>query len=58
MVPVDDKHRMQGAALKAAIKKDREAGLIPFYVSIKITIVHHLLELALQPNSVFEILYN
>ncbi|CAA9996214.1 unnamed protein product [Nesidiocoris tenuis] len=32
MVPVDDKHRMQGAALKAAIKKDREAGLIPFYV--------------------------
>ena len=30
----DEKNSLRGATLEAAIKEDREAGLIPFYVSV------------------------
>lgn len=33
LIPTDDRYRMSGAALEEAIKKDRENGLIPFFVS-------------------------
>ncbi|XP_073823149.1 aromatic-L-amino-acid decarboxylase isoform X1 [Musca autumnalis] len=33
-VPSDDKNSMRGEALEAAIKKDLEAGLIPFYAVV------------------------
>lgn len=32
LVP-DDNNKLRGETLEAAIKEDREAGLIPFYVS-------------------------
>lgn len=32
-VPADDNNSLRGDALEAAIKKDLDAGLIPFYVS-------------------------
>lgn len=33
LVPSDDKLRLRGSALRQAIAKDKENGLIPFYVS-------------------------
>jgi hypothetical protein len=33
LVPSDDKLRLRGNALRQAIAKDKENGLIPFYVS-------------------------
>lgn len=32
-LPTDDENRLRGETLEKAIKEDREAGLIPFYVS-------------------------
>jgi len=34
LVPSDDKLRLRGNALRQAIAKDKENGLIPFYVSV------------------------
>lgn len=33
LVETDAKHRLRGDALSAAISRDEQAGLIPFYVS-------------------------
>jgi hypothetical protein len=33
LVPSDDKLRLRGNALRQAIAKDKENGLIPFYVN-------------------------
>uniref|UniRef100_A0A0A9WT64 Aromatic-L-amino-acid decarboxylase n=1 Tax=Lygus hesperus TaxID=30085 RepID=A0A0A9WT64_LYGHE len=34
LIPTDEKHKMQAAPLREAIRKDKEAGLIPFYVVV------------------------
>lgn len=34
LIPADDNYQMRGDTLQATIQKDKQAGLIPFYVSI------------------------
>lgn len=35
-LPADDNNKLRGETLRKAIQDDREAGLIPFYVSKKL----------------------
>jgi histidine decarboxylase len=56
-VPSDDKLRLRGNALRQAIAKDKENGLIPFYVS-EIIIEFRCLFLQLEVLALCNIGYN